>query len=255
MSADNYYFVRKHEGQYAVTCESASDERPGEVRAGARLFGSLEAAEEYADGEWSEYGTVYSDEIVRELGATAASTSLGALREAKAADQATMESLVNDLDQFNRAQKAEAELALERAAHAETRGELENAGTRDQRNQEYAAAQMMALKEERDEWFAKFANQRSEAERLMMELAAERHRLERAEEALAKLPKTADHQIITPSNGPLSDGSDTEWYPVWDVDSGHYASSDYDESARRPVGCLYSSREAALAAKAEGAKR
>jgi hypothetical protein len=57
VSADNYMLIRRDRGQYVVTMEFASDDRPGRVdRKSARRFKTLAAARDYALGEWTEYG-------------------------------------------------------------------------------------------------------------------------------------------------------------------------------------------------------
>jgi len=66
VSSDNYYLIRKHpDGGYLVTCEFVSEESPlttAEVLAwhtGHERYATLAEAQEYAYGEYSEYGVSY----------------------------------------------------------------------------------------------------------------------------------------------------------------------------------------------------
>lgn len=55
MSADNYYLIREVKGRYVVTCEFASDQKPGSFD-GGKWFDSKGDAEAWADDQYSEYG-------------------------------------------------------------------------------------------------------------------------------------------------------------------------------------------------------
>lgn len=57
MSADNYMLIRKHRGEFVVSMEFASDDKPRRVdRKGNRRFAAHDKAVDYARGEWTEYG-------------------------------------------------------------------------------------------------------------------------------------------------------------------------------------------------------
>ena len=65
MSADNFMLLRRHEDQFVVTMEFASDDEPRPIRQrpdGAfeggmtRAFDNYADAHEYAHSEWTEYG-------------------------------------------------------------------------------------------------------------------------------------------------------------------------------------------------------
>ena len=64
MSADNYWFVRKHEGKYVLSMEFASDESPSDVDWHTnRRFDTLDALHAFLDDpitdNYTEYGLVY----------------------------------------------------------------------------------------------------------------------------------------------------------------------------------------------------
>ena len=66
MSADNYYRIHKYEGRYFVTCDFASEdewrttEECVNSERSIQWYDTLEAAEESAYSEYSEYGVVYA---------------------------------------------------------------------------------------------------------------------------------------------------------------------------------------------------
>lgn len=62
MSADNYWLVRKHEGQFVVSMEFASSDEPSDVAAARLRFNSLEDVEKFLqeDDDYTEYGTIYN---------------------------------------------------------------------------------------------------------------------------------------------------------------------------------------------------
>jgi hypothetical protein len=66
MSADNYYLIRKDGSGYAVECRFASsDYGPNEpISKGAARFPTLPEAQEYAYGEYSEYGVDYDFPVI-----------------------------------------------------------------------------------------------------------------------------------------------------------------------------------------------
>jgi len=65
VSADNYFHIRRDGDQYVVAMGFMSDDyAPGAPPPSAddRRFGSLAEAEDYADGEYSEYGVRVEDQ-------------------------------------------------------------------------------------------------------------------------------------------------------------------------------------------------
>ena len=64
MSADNYYYIRKHHGEFAVSDESASDEKPRRLRHHKFLaFTTFAEAWQYANKQDAEYGVRTSREL------------------------------------------------------------------------------------------------------------------------------------------------------------------------------------------------
>lgn len=64
MSADNYYYIRKHHGDYVVSGESASDEKPSRLRRHKFLtFTTFAEAWQYANKQDAEYGVRTSREL------------------------------------------------------------------------------------------------------------------------------------------------------------------------------------------------
>lgn len=67
MSADNYFYIRKHEGRYAVTQEWMSDSGPSPVGSLAKFYSSIGEAYFWANQEEAEYGVRWSEELGKEL--------------------------------------------------------------------------------------------------------------------------------------------------------------------------------------------
>lgn len=65
MSADNYHVVHNHPSGsgYCVVMGFASDEDEPVPSAGSRKFESVREAFEWAEAEWSEYGTSIAGDV------------------------------------------------------------------------------------------------------------------------------------------------------------------------------------------------
>ena len=64
MSADNYYYIRKHHGEYAVSGESASDAKPRRLcHQEFASFSTFADAWRHAKSQPAEYGVRTSREL------------------------------------------------------------------------------------------------------------------------------------------------------------------------------------------------